>query len=100
MITIDDIKTANKVRHHHFFDPETIRFFNSRTLPEVYSGPGGVFFVTSEKMSDDSPRLYTVRHFYPDTGSITTALVDGDIVKQMHCGGNSHGVGKSENFSP
>ena len=31
-------------------------------------------------MSDDS---YTVRHFYPDTGGITTALVDGDIVKQV-----------------
>lgn len=77
MITIDDIKTANKVRHHHFFDPKTLLFFNSRILPEVYSGPGGVFFVTSEKMSDDSPRLYTVRHFYPDTGGIGTAAAAG-----------------------
>ena len=75
MITIDDIKTANKVRHHHFFDPETIRFFNSRTLPEVYSGPGGIFFVTSERV-DTGPRFYKVRHFYPDTGGITTCGID------------------------
>jgi hypothetical protein len=70
MITIDDIRCKHS---GHFFDSATLRMFKTQVLPEVYVGIGGIFFVTSEKMSDDSPRLYTVRHFYPDTGGIGTA---------------------------
>ena len=73
MITIDDIKTANKVRHGHFFDADVMRMFKTQVLPEVYSGPGGVFFVTSEKYPGEA-RHFKVRQFWPDSGGITTHL--------------------------
>ncbi len=59
----------------HFFDKDTMRFFNSRILETVYQGPGGVFFVTSERFVGSTytgPRLYTVRKFNPETGDIGT----------------------------
>lgn len=45
----------------HWFSPDTMRFFRSRLERTAYVGPGGVFFVTSEQFSDESPRLYSVR---------------------------------------
>ena len=63
--------TSRQPTKHHFFDPETIWFFNSRTLPEVYSGPGGVFFVTSEQYPGEA-RHFKVRQFWPESGGITT----------------------------
>ena len=62
---------ANRRKGGHFFDPKTMRAFQSRVLDTVYEGPGGIFFVTSERV-DTGPRFYKVRHFYPDTGGITT----------------------------
>lgn len=46
-----------------FFERGTMRFFDSRIVEKLYQGRGGRFFVTSERFSPDSPRLYTVRRF-------------------------------------
>lgn len=56
--TIQAIKDANKAAGYHFFDPDTLRFFDSRILGGVI---GDGYFVTSERCDYDSPRLYTVR---------------------------------------
>lgn len=69
--TINDIKTACRVRGSHWFDPGTMRFFNGRVLSEVYQGDGGIFFVSSERYRDE-PRKYTVRQFKPETADIDT----------------------------
>lgn len=69
---MDYIRTANRVRGLHFFDADTMRFFNSRVLSTVYAGSGGVYFVTSERFNYASPRLYTVRSFDPATGCTAT----------------------------
>jgi len=75
--TISEIKAANKEKGGHYFDPETMRFFNSKTESSVYSGPGGVFFITSEQFVGSNgiadPRKYSVRRFDPETGDCTTA---------------------------
>ena len=85
-MNISQIKKANKAAGQYFFSKKTNRFFNSITLPEIYEGEGGVFFVTSEfsAYSDDlqkfcdevdphfshrrlaSSRAYTVRFFETD----------------------------------
>ncbi|MEN6425990.1 MAG: hypothetical protein ABFE13_11540 [Phycisphaerales bacterium] len=61
--SIDDIKSRNRARGHHFFEPGTMRFFRSRVLDGV---EGGRFFITSERFvaSDGSSpgRRYTVRY--------------------------------------
>lgn len=66
--TIKEVKQANKDLGHHWFSPDTIRFFNCRVLPTVY---GGHYFITSEKYDYNSPRLYTIR-FVSSDGSIDT----------------------------
>ena len=71
-MTIDQIKTANKARGFHWFDPDTLRFFKSRIGGAVYQGPGGVYFVTSE-CGPSGVRRYTVRQFTPSTGACETA---------------------------
>ncbi len=80
--TMDDIKTACRVRGSHWFDPGTMRYFKCRILDTVYQGPGGVFFVSSEKY-DDHPRKYTVRQFNPETADIDTFGEFNDLTKHM-----------------
>lgn len=78
--TIEDIKRANADAGYYFFSPSTMRSFNSRVSDTVYQGPGGIFFVTSEKnrgrynywSSIEHPRLYSVRQFLPETADIKT----------------------------
>lgn len=60
--TISEIREANRAAGLHFFDPSSMRFFDSRTLSGVI---GGRYFVTSERFtySDGTAesRRYTVR---------------------------------------
>jgi hypothetical protein len=73
MTTLNEIRTANDAADGHFFDADTIRFFNSVVYKNVYEGPGGIYFVTSERYNHSHPRFYTVRTFNPETGDIHTA---------------------------
>lgn len=74
---IDAIRTANKVRGKFFFERGAMRFFDSRILSTVHQGPGGVYFLTSERFHSSTghtgPRCFTVRRFNPDTGDVSTA---------------------------
>ena len=56
----------------YWFSPDTMRFFRSRVSDQVYQGPGGIYFVSSER-GPEMPRMYTVRRFRPDTGGVETA---------------------------
>lgn len=65
--TMDDVRRANERAGHHWFEPETMRFFRSRVGETLY---GGRYFVSSEKGPDGS-RRYSVREAKAD-GSIST----------------------------
>jgi len=69
---IEDIKRGNARAGLHFFEPGTMRFFNSRIGRTAYNGPGGVYFVTSEAIEPGAPRRYKVRRFDPKTKGIHT----------------------------
>jgi hypothetical protein len=59
---IDDVRGYNRGMGYHFFDPEAMRFFDSRIGEDIKIIPGvGVGFVTSEKFDYKTPRLYTAR---------------------------------------
>jgi len=66
--TMDEVREANRAAGRHWFEPSTMRFFNSRIGSELY---GNKYFISSERFDYNSPRLYTIRYVYPD-GSITT----------------------------
>ena len=75
-MNIYDIELSNRQHGQHFFDADTKRFFSSRIGQEVYEGPGGIYFTTSERFypSEGAPsaRGYTVRKFDPATGKVDT----------------------------
>jgi hypothetical protein len=75
-MNIRDIQRANKQSGHFFFEPESLRFFDSRIGRKVYEGPGGVYFTTSERFKplEGTPlaRRYTVRQFDPSTSQVST----------------------------
>jgi hypothetical protein len=66
-MNISDIQRMNRRTGHHFFDEETMRFFDSIVYQGVY---GGRFFVTSEE-GPNKIRRWSVRRARPD-GSILT----------------------------
>lgn len=71
--TLDMIRHANRAAGFHFFDADTLRFFQSRVSDTLY---GGRFFVTSE-CPPFGTRAWTVREAHPD-GSIGTV---GDFME-------------------
>ncbi len=75
--TIADIRAANARAGLHFFDRDSMRFFDSRIARGgPYCGPGGVYFITSEQFhgsQGSAPRAFTVRSFDPATGEVETA---------------------------
>lgn len=66
--SIEEMVTLNKKIGHHFFDPDTLRFWQSRISPQIYAGR---YFVTSESSFDRKTRFYTVREMLKD-GRINT----------------------------
>ncbi len=64
-----EVKRHNRQNGYHFFDPSSMRFFNSR----IQNDPPykGRYFVTSEKFDYKSPRYYTIREIKED-GTIKT----------------------------
>jgi hypothetical protein len=74
---IEQVQQANTEAGYCFFSPSQLRFFNTRVLPKVYEGPGGVYFITSERFVSSDERVpgrkYTVRQFDPETGDICIA---------------------------
>lgn len=71
-MTINEIKERNRKSGGHFFDPDTMRYWNSRVSEKTHICPNGdVLFVTSEKQ-DGALRRYTIRRFHTKVGMITT----------------------------
>jgi len=67
--TIAEIRAANRGAGYHFFDAKTMKFFGTKVLPGVSSGPNGIYFVTSE-LYGHGPRTYKVRSFDPSSSQI------------------------------
>ncbi len=68
--TLDDIRRAMNAAGSPWWEPSSMRFFDTRAL-RVHQGAGGIFLVTSEK-PPYGPRRASVRHYDPATNRITT----------------------------
>ena len=72
---MSQIRQANDEAGKNFFEPATIRFFDSKIGRTIYQGPGGVYFLTSEQFhgsQGSAPRRWTVRVFDPELGNVGT----------------------------
>lgn len=68
-----DVSTIERLHVGHFFSKDTMRFFGSRLVDEVFPSSNGlVFFVTSEKTYDGKGRDFSVRRFNLATKDIIT----------------------------
>lgn len=74
MTTITAIKRANREAGQYFFEPDTMRFFDSHVDDRVH---GGRYFVTTEKPPHGA-RHYTVREAMPN-GHIEDASEFGEF---------------------
>ena len=63
-------KLATEGKSPYFFNPDTMKFFNSKVYKDVRKVEKGYLFLTSEVFGDDS-RHYAVR-FISFDGSIET----------------------------
>lgn len=69
--TISKIESEMSAAGSHWWDRDSQRFFKCRVGEQVYQGPGGIYFVTSERCND-SPRQYSVRQYMPARKNIET----------------------------
>lgn len=69
--SIEEAKQRNAEIGQFWFSPDAMRFFSTRLSRRVYPVPEGMYFVSSERFDDRSPRLYTVR-FVADGGMVST----------------------------
>ncbi len=99
-MTIEEIKQSHAEAGYCFFSPNHLRFFNTRVLPKVYEGPGGVYFITSEEyVSPDEwapVRKYTVRQFDPETRDICIASTYGRMSRSEAVAAASRLAGRME----
>lgn len=70
-ISIEQIKQLNVAKGFHFFSPDTMRFFHSRTAQSAIVVNHIAYFVTSEQ-HDNEPRRYTIRKANLETGDVST----------------------------
>lgn len=70
LFSIGAIKKANQEAGYFYFSPDTMRFFKSRVMQDVFPLENGALFVTSERQEGDI-RRYTIRRAWDD-GDITT----------------------------
>lgn len=62
--TMADVRAANRALGHHFFERDTMRFFESRVESALYAGR---YFITSEKAGfRETQRKFTIREVTPD----------------------------------
>lgn len=96
--TKSDLRAFMEDAGSHFFDRQTMKFFNSK-LENVYAVPDGALFITSERFgSSGAPRMFKVRHYVIGEVGATTVVDDirtldsarkwaKETVKEMREGG-------------
>lgn len=68
-MSFEEFKALNKAQGFHWFDRDTMSFFNSRIVHWNHLG----YFISSERgPMPDSPRLFTVRRADFETGNVRT----------------------------
>lgn len=74
-LSVSQIKRHNEDIGHHFFSPDTLRFFKSKVYEDLHLGQ---YFITSEmnKYATDGKREYTIRRA-TGTGEIETVGIFG-----------------------
>ena len=65
LFSIDAIRRPTRKRSYFYFSPDTMRFFKSRVMQDVFPLEDGALFVTSERREGDV-RRYTIRRAWDD----------------------------------
>lgn len=81
----NEIARLNREAGGHWFDPDTLRFFSSIIMPKVFHGPCGVFFVSSERISESGDRSYSVRRFVPESAAVESTDERHDSRAAAYC---------------
>ena len=69
--TVLELKQRNQAGGGYWFTPDTLRFFSSRIMGDLFPGTDHVYFVSSERREGEA-RRYTVRRLNGETGRVDT----------------------------
>lgn len=73
IIDIDRLKDLNARRGYHWFEPSTMRFFNSRVARYGYlSADRSTAYFTSSEKGPDGIRAWSIRSANLNTGQVDT----------------------------
>lgn len=95
MKTLSDIKAAAEKHGSHWFDRDTMKFFNTKLQSKVHPmvDTGDILFVTSERMDAYHPRRYSIRRAYFDEGGRFQIRTIGDF-QEYATAGEAHSAAK------
>ena len=82
--TINRIQEEVSASGSRWFDRDSMRFFKTRIEDQVYQGPGGIYFVTSEK-GPTEVRRFSVRQYVPERQNVDTVGEFNDL-RALHRG--------------
>lgn len=74
MITMSEAIEVYKSYGGHFFDEDTMRFWNSTIVSPLFSNK---CFVTSEDNYNRTEQLFSIRQFSEDFSSVDTIVFQG-----------------------
>ena len=84
--SVDEVVSRVQARGSHFFDADTMCFFGSRVLCDLYRQEGGecCFFVTSERDKvGGGARAYSVRLFHTPTAQVDSVGVFNELTRSV-----------------
>lgn len=71
--SIEDLEAHHYAKKNGtWFDVPEMRYFKSRLSSALFYGTDTIFFISSERFDDNTPRAYSVRSYRPATGEIDT----------------------------
>lgn len=68
---IFSVSDMERKHYGHWFDRDTMRFFKSRIMSNIFPSKTAIYFVSSEQ-NDNRPRLFTVRKYDIKNDDIST----------------------------
>lgn len=80
-MTLDQFKLQNAQSGQHFFDRDKMRSFRSRIVASSWNGDG--YFITSEQVRADYPRLYSIRKANFETFGVDAVTFGVDEVSKF-----------------
>lgn len=74
LIGLYSLSDIVRKHHGHFFDADTMRFFKTRLVQDLYATPNGAYFITNDLNRFNNQRYYCVRYYTASQDQISVTF--------------------------